>query len=192
MGIFLMGLGLFLGVHSVHMLAPEWRARTLASMGEQRWKGLYSLLSLLGLVGIVWGYSMVRQDPTVLWAPPAGLRHVTLTLMLFSWVLLLAAYVPGNLFKAKLHHPMLLGVLLWSLAHLAFNGRLVQVLLFGTFGVWAAFSLASCFQRDRLAGKTYPAGRWLPSLGVLLLAALVYGLFVARLHFWLFAVSPLP
>ena len=105
MWLLVLGLLLFLGVHSVRIVADGWRTRCIARLGAGRWKGLYSLLSLLGLALIVWGWALARRQPVVWWVPPAGLRHLNALFTLAAFVLLAAAYVPRNVFKAKLHHP---------------------------------------------------------------------------------------
>ncbi len=145
----LLGLLIFLGVHSVRIVADDWRTRTRARMGELPWKGAYSLLAIVGFVLIVWGFGQARQAPVVLWVPPLPMRHIAALLTLFAFILLAAAYVPGNAIKAKLRHPMTLGVKVWALAHLLANGQLAHVLLFGAFLVWAILCFRSARQRDR-------------------------------------------
>ena len=150
MWMLILGLILFLGVHSVRIVADDWRSRQIASRGEGPWKGLYSVASVAGFALIVWGYGLARQQPTVLWpAVPTGLKHLASLLTLGAFVLLAAAYVPGNHLKAKLRHPMILGVKLWALAHLVVNNTLADLLLFGGFLVWAVLDFRSCRQRDR-------------------------------------------
>ena len=144
-----LGLAIFLGVHSVRIVADGWRQRMLQTVGEGAWKGLYSVASLLGFALIVWGFGLARQQPVQLWSPPVAMRHLASLLTLVSFVLLVAAYVPGNGIKARLHHPMVLGVKAWALAHLLANGNLAHVLLFGSFLVWAVLSFSAARRRDR-------------------------------------------
>jgi len=158
MSLLVLGLILFLGVHSVRIVSDGWRARTLARVGEHAWKGVYSLLSGLGLVLIVWGYGLARRAPVVLWEPPPGMRHLAGLLTLAAFVGIAAAYVPRNAIKASLHHPMVLGVKVWALAHLLANGTLADVLLFGGFLAWAVFDFRAARRRDRAAGTVYPPG----------------------------------
>ena len=146
-----LGLLLFLGVHSVRIFADDWRQKRLDTLGEAAWKGTYSLVSIAGFALIVWGYGVARQAPVVLWVPPVGLRHAASLLTLASFVLLAATYVPGNALKAKLKHPMVLGIKLWALAHLLSNGNLADVLLFGSFLVWAILSFRAARLRDAAA-----------------------------------------
>ena len=153
-----LGLFIFLGVHSVRIVADGWRTRTRARLGELPWKGLYALASLLGFALIVWGFGLARQQPLQLWSPPLAMRHLASLLTLISFVLLAAAYVPGNSIKARLHHPMVLAVTVWALAHLLSNGNLAHVLLFGSFLLWAIFDFSAARRRDRLAGTRYAVG----------------------------------
>ena len=164
MTILILGLVIFLGVHSGRVLAEGWRTRVRFRLGENAWKGLYSLASILGLALIVWGFGLARQQPVLLWSPPLWTRHLAALLTLAAFVMLAAAYVPGNAIKARLHHPMILGVKTWALAHLLANGRLAGVLLFGSFLVWAVLSFRAARQRDRAGHITYPPGRTGPTL----------------------------
>ena len=121
MSYLILGLIIFLGVHSVRMVAGGWRTRTQQHLGEGIWKGLYSLVSLAGLALLAWGFDAARDQPLLLWSPPAIMRQLAALLTLIAFVLLAAAYVPGNGIKARLHHPMVLGVKVWALAHLLSN-----------------------------------------------------------------------
>jgi uncharacterized membrane protein len=154
----ILGLIIFLGVHSVRIVADDWCTRTRARIGDLAWKGLYAVASLFGLGLIVWGFGLARQQPVQLWAPPVGMRHLASLLTLIAFVLLAAAYVPGNRIKELLHHPMVLGVKLWALAHLLANGNVSQVVLFGSFLIWAIFDFSAARRRDRAEGKLYRGG----------------------------------
>lgn len=145
------GLVLFLGVHSLRIVAEGWRSQVIAARGEGLWKGAVALLSLLGLVLIVRGYGAVRLDPVALWTPWAGGRHLAALLTLIAFVLLAAAYVPGNAIKAKVGHPMILGVKVWALAHLLANHTLADLLLFGGFLLWAVIDFRSARRRPAVA-----------------------------------------
>jgi len=147
----LLGLLLFLGVHSLRIVAEDWRSRQRAHLGEKRWKLTYTLISLLGFGLIVYGYGLARQTPLALWATPRGMKHLAALLTLLSFVLLVAAYIPGNAIKARLHHPMMLSVKVWALAHLLANNTLADVLLFGSFLLWAVLAFRAARQRDRLS-----------------------------------------
>ena len=106
MSILLLGLIVFLGVHSVRIVAEDWRTRTIASRGVGAWKGMYSALSVVGLGLVVWGYGLARQEPVILWSPPMGMRHAASLLTLVAFVLLTAAYVPRNALRLRLRQEL--------------------------------------------------------------------------------------
>ena len=186
----IVGLVIFLGVHSVRVFADGWRTRVRTRMGENAYKGIYSLASVAGLVLIVWGYGMARQQPVVLWLPPLWTRHLAALLTLVAFVLLTAAYVPGNSIKARLHHPMILGVKVWALAHLLANGMLADVLLFGAFTAWAVLSFRAARQRDRADHISYSVGRLAPTLAAIAIALVAWGGFAFWGHRALIGVGP--
>ena len=115
MTLLILGLVVFLGVHSVRIFADDWRTRQIARLGAGPWKGLYSVVSLVGFVLIIWGYGLARAEPVVIWNPPLWTRHVAALLTIPAFILLIAAYIPRNGIKAKLRHPMILGVKVWAL-----------------------------------------------------------------------------
>ena len=184
------GLILFLGVHSVRIFAEPWRVRTIARIGEKPWKGVYSLISIAGFVLLVWGYGQARQQGVVLFEPPVFMRHLTSLLMLVSFVLLAAAKVPGNHIKARLGHPMIIGVKVWAFAHLLANGRLSDVVLFGAFLAWAVADFIAARKRDRAAGTVYPPGDELRTVLTVVAGVVAWAVFVAGLHLWLIGVAP--
>ncbi len=186
----ILGLIVFLGVHSVRMVAEGWRTATRARMGDNAYKGIYSVLSLLGFALIVWGFGVARQSPVQLWSPPAGLRHAALLLTLVSFILLAAAYVPGNGIKARLHHPMVLGVKVWALAHLLTNGNVAHVVLFGSFLIWAIWNFAASRRRDRLTGVQYPAGTGGATMIAVAVGVAAWLVFALFLHGWLIGIRP--
>jgi uncharacterized membrane protein len=145
-----LGLVVFLGVHSASIVAPAWRDGMVARLGEAPWKGLYTLASIAGFALIVIGYGAARQDPVVLYAPPTWLRHVALLLLVPVFPLLLAAYLPGRI-KAAVKHPMLAATKAWALSHLLANGMLADVLLFGGFLAWAVLDRISAGRRPQPA-----------------------------------------
>lgn len=189
----IVGLVLFLGVHSVSIVSPQGRNALAGRMGEGGFKGLYSLVSFVGLALMVWGYSLARQAPVVVYTPPTGMRHAALLLMLPVFVLLLAAYLPGRIQRAT-KHPMLLSVKLWATAHLLANGTLADVLLFGGFLAWAVADRISV-KRRAAAGMARSAPA-LPGSGandaIALVAGLgIYAVFLFWAHGWLFGVRPI-
>jgi len=151
------GLVIFLGVHSIRIVAPGWRDRMIARLGEVPWKLVYSLAALAGFVLIVGGYAAARLEPVVLYNPPFWLRHVAMLLMLPVFPLLVAAYLPGRI-KAAAKHPMLTATKAWALSHLLVNGMLADVLLFGGFLAWAVIDRISAGKRPQPApSKTPPS-----------------------------------
>ena len=186
----ILGLVIFLGVHSVRIVAEPWRTRMRARLGEGAWKGLYSLLSLLGFGLIVWGYGLARQQPVSLWAPMPWARHLASLLTLLAFVLLVAAYVPRNSIKARLHHPMILGVKLWALAHLLANHTLADLLLFGGFLLWAVLSFRAARQRDAAVGTRYPAGAAGPTVITVLVGCAAWAAFALWAHTAWIGVRP--
>lgn len=190
MTVLILGLLLFLGLHSVRIVADGWRSAQLARLGEKRWKGLYSLVAFAGLGLIIWGYALARQQPQVLWAPPMGLRHASGLLMLFSLILLAAANVPRNSIKTWVHHPMLLGTQLWAVAHLLANGGVADVLLFGGFLAWSSVDLYVAVRRDRAAGTSYQGGTMPGTLIAIGAGVALWLLLAFWLHGVLFGVRP--
>jgi uncharacterized membrane protein len=184
------GLLIFLGVHSVRIVADGWRSAARARLGEGAYKGIYSLLSLAGFGLIIYGFGVARETPVVLWTPPVGLRHAASLLTLLAFVFLTAAYVPHNGIKARFHHPMVLGVMFWALAHLLANGQLAQVLLFGSFLSWGVLDFITSRRRDRATGAQYASGS-LPATALTVAAGgLAWMAFALHLHGWLIGVRP--
>ena len=190
MTILLLGLVIFLGVHSTRIVADGWRSAQIARIGPGPWKLGYTVLSLIGFYLLLWGYGMARQAPVVLWNPPLAMRHVAGLLTLIAFVLLAAAYVPRNGIKARLHHPMVLSVKIWAFAHLLANGTLADVLLFGSFLLWAVLDFRAARQRDRTANIHYPAGSMAGTLATVVLGGVAWALFAFWLHGWLIGVRP--
>jgi uncharacterized membrane protein len=190
MSALILGLLMFLGMHSTRIFAEGWRSQVIARRGEGAWKGLYTVVSLVGFGLIIWGYGQARLAPQVLWASPVWTRHLASLLVLVALVLLAAAYVPGNAIKSRLHHPMVLGVKVWALAHLLANNTVADLLLFGGFLVWAVLDFRSARQRDRAAGTVYRAGRAGATALTVGLGVLLWAVFAFWLHTLLFGVRP--
>ena len=184
------GLLLFLGVHSTRVFANDWRNQTLARIGEKPFKGVYALLSIVGFVLLVWSYGQARQQGVMLWTPPAALRHLASLLTLIAFVLLAAAYVPGNQIKAKLRHPMVLGTKVWALAHLLANGSLADVVLFGSFLLWSVLLFAASRRRDRREQAVYAPGTAGATALTVAAGAAAWAVFAFWLHRVLIGVSP--
>lgn len=175
MMLFVIGLCLFFVPHSF-TLCREARARVIARLGVLPYRGLYSLISLAGLVLVILGYGDLPEIQ--LWAPPAWTRHLTMVVMMPVFVLLVAANMPGKI-KAKLGNPMLLGVKIWAVAHLLTNGELAAVALFGSFLLWAVIDLVAVKRggRSAIVAAPKPVFDLLAlSIGLGLYAAFLFGL----------------
>jgi uncharacterized membrane protein len=190
MTLLIAGLVLFLGVHSISIVAPSFRPRAIQRLGEGAWKGLYALISLAGLVLICYGFGLARQAPVILYTSPTWLRHLALLIMLPVFPLLIAAYLPGRI-KTAAKHPMLAAIKLWAFAHLLANGSLADVLLFGGFLAWAVADRISVKRRSApQVPPTAPPGPWNDAIAVVVGLA-IYALLVGWAHVRLFGVSPL-
>jgi uncharacterized membrane protein len=189
MSVLIAGLVIFLAVHSVSIFNEPWRDRMVVKLGEWGWKGVYSVVAIIGFLLIVRGYGLARLDPVILYTPPMWLRHVSMLLLIPVFILLLAAYLPGRI-QAATRHPMLIAVKLWAVAHLAANGTLADVLLFGSFLAWAVMDRISMKRRLARPVPGAPPSRVNDIMAVLLGLAL-YAAFVLWLHAWLIGVSPM-
>jgi uncharacterized membrane protein len=191
MTLLVLGLVLFLGVHSVRIFGEGWRTAMIARLGAGGWKGLYSLVSIVGLVLIVIGFGAARAQPTVLWVPPVWTRHLAALLNLVALVMLVGAYVPGNLIKTRLlGHPMILSIKVWAFAHLVSNQTLAEFVLFGAFLVWAVLDFRAARMRDRAAGVSPPPGRMGPTIVTVLVGAGLWALIAFWAHGALIGVKP--
>jgi uncharacterized membrane protein len=190
MTVLILGLLIFLGVHSIRIFADDWRTRQIARHGESRWKAIYAAVAVVGLVLIVWGYGMARADPVVLWIPPLWGRHLAALLTLPAFILVAAAYVPNNHMRAALGHPMLAGTKLWALAHLLANGLLSGLILFGSFLVWAIADFAVSRRRDRATGVRRPPGTVRGDVIAVVIGTVIWFVFARYLHVMLIGTRP--
>lgn len=188
--ILLAGLILFFIPHSVSIISDPWRNRMAGRLGELRWQGLYSLVALAGLILIIQGYGLARQNPVVVYELPNGMRHITWLLMLPVFPLLIATYMPGHL-STIAKHPMLLATLLWAAAHLLVNGNLADLLLFGSFLIWATVDRISMSHRIQRPVPGLPRNRFNDLIAIVAGLGLYLG-FLFGLHGWLFGVPLLP
>ena len=159
MGLFILivGLVLFLGVHLVTTMRDK-RADLIARLGENGYKGLYSIVSAIGLALIVYGFARYRAEGWIaLWSPPAWTKHLAALLVLFAMIMLVASYARGHIYTT-LKHPMLAGVKLWALAHLMANGDLGSLILFGSVLAWAVIDRISLKRRTDPGAPPIPVG----------------------------------
>jgi uncharacterized membrane protein len=190
MTILVIGLIVFLGIHSVSIFAEDFRNRTAERLGPGPWRVVYSVLSIVGFVLVVWGYGRARQHPVVLYSPPFWTHYITAVLMLPVFPLFFAPYLPGRI-KATLKHPMLVAVKLWAVAHLISNGMLADVVLFGAFLAWAVADRISYKRRvQRPLHGAPPAAR--NDVIAVVVGLAIYALFLLWLHQKWIGVQPIP
>ncbi len=189
--VLILGLVLFLGIHSLRIFADDWRGRQIARMGLMRWKVLYAAVAIAGFVLLCWGFGLARQQPVLLYVPPLWLRHLNALFTLVAFVLFIAARVPRNHFKAKLHHPQVLAVKVWAFGHLLATGMLHDMVLFGAFLLWAVVLFAVSRWRDRREATIYAAGTVQGDVLTVVIGGALWLAFVLWLHLWLIGVSPM-
>ena len=180
LGILILGLAVFLATH-VFVSFREARTSVIERVGMPVYRGLFAIVSLAGLALIIWGYAQYRaHDLVQLWTPPAFMRHVTIGLVLFATIFVVAAFFPSHI-KTRLKHPMLAGVKTWALAHLLSNGDLGSVLLFGTFLAWGVYARVAAKRRGDIGAAAKPApDGWTNDIIVVVLGAAVF----LALGFW--------
>jgi len=190
MSLLILGLVLFLGTHSVRIVADDWRGARIARLGLVPWKGIYSVISIIGFVLIVWGYGQARGNPVVLYSPPLWTRHIAALLTIPAFVLLVAAYIPGTRIKRAVGHPMVAAVKIWAFAHLLANGTLADVVLFGAFLAWAVASYVAARRRDRAAGTVVAVGPVSRDIAAVILGLAAWAAFALWLHAAWIGVRP--
>ena len=180
LNILVLGLAVFLATH-VFVSFRETRASVIERVGLPLYRSLFAIVSLVGLALIIWGYAQYRaHDLVQLWSPPAFMRHITIGLVFFAAVFVVAAFFPSRI-KTRLKHPMLAGVKTWALAHLLSNGDLGSVLLFGTFLAWGIYARIAAKRRGDVgaAAKPTPVG-WTNDIIVVALGTAIF----LALGFW--------
>lgn len=155
----LLGLLLFLGIHSLAIIDHELRDRLAARFGELGWKAIYSLISLLGFVLMLRGYGAALGQLPMLFTPPQVLKTAATLLMLPVFPLLVAAYFPGKI-KELTSHPMLLATKLFALAHLLVSSSLAGLLLYGSLLIWAILDRISLDRRPSRPAPGAPAKKY--------------------------------
>lgn len=190
MSLLIIGLIIFLGSHSCRIFAEPWRNQMIDRLGEVKWKGLYTIVSLIGLVIVVIGYGQARQNPIVIWQPPIYLMHIAVLLNLVAFIFLAASFSTNNAIRLKLKHPMILGVKVWALAHLLANGTLADMILFGSFLLWSVLDFRSARKRPILMPQKVVVSSK-ATIIVIVSGFVVWAAFVFGLHQYLIGVSPL-
>ncbi len=187
MWLLILGLLVFLGIHCTRIFASDWREQRIAAMGDGAWKGLYSVVSLLGLVAMVYGYATAQPSAAQIYDVPIWATTYAYFAVPLGLILFVAANFPAGNIKRIFQHPMLWGTVLWSTAHLAANGDLASLLLFGGFLIWSVLNLVSCYSRGGIA-VLRPAV-WADVVSIILGIAVTF-LFIVWAHEWLFGVRP--
>jgi uncharacterized membrane protein len=190
MAIFIIGIIIFLGSHSIRIFAEPWRVSMIEKLGEKKWKGLHTLISLLGFILLIIGYAQARQNTAMIWEPPVFLTHLAVLLNLFTFILLASSVPNNNLIRLKLKHPMILGVKVWAIAHLLANGSLIDLILFGSFLIWAVLDFRSARNRPSPSENTQVVNVK-STLSAIFLGVVFWLAFILGLHQWLIGVSPL-
>lgn len=181
LAILILGLAVFLGAH-VFVTRRDARSALIARIGEGPYKGLFSLVSLIGLVLIVYGYGYYRAYEWIdVWYPPVWTRHLAAALVLPAIILIVAAYIPGKI-KTTLKHPMLAGVKLWAVAHLLANGDLGSIILFGSILAWAVFDRITLKHRSDPGAPPVPVGGWGKDVAAVAVGLVVYAGLGALFH----------
>ena len=190
MSLLIIGLIIFLGSHSCRIFAEPWRNQMIDRLGEVKWKGLYTIISIIGLVLVVIGYGQARQTPIVLWQPATYLTHIAILLNLVEFIFLAGSSPSNNAIRLKLKHPMILGVKVWALAHLLANGTLVDLILFGSFLLWAVLDFRSARKRPILMPEKAVISTKATVI-VIVSGIIIWAAFIFGLHQYLIGVSPL-
>jgi uncharacterized membrane protein len=188
LAIMIIGLAAFLGSHTLVTLRPQ-RSALIARLGEGPYKGLFALVSLLGILLIGYGFALYRAGGYIdIWIPPRWTRHVTGLLVWPAIIAIVAAYVPSEI-KRALKHPMLVGVKLWAVAHLLSNGDLGSVILFGSILAWAVYDRISLKRRsDAPAPAVATSGGYRNDFIVVVVGTLVYFVLGFWFHPWVIGV----
>lgn len=187
MAVLIAGLIVMLGLHSIKIVAPRWRASVVARYGEGPYKGAYSLVAISGLVLIVWGFARTWSDPVFLYTPPGWGRHLAMALMAPALVFVFASVFPPGGIKRYVGHPLLIATIVWAVAHILANGDLGGVLLFAAFLVWAVADWMAQPGADRRSRSAF--NTW--DIASVVIGLLLYVALIAGLHYWLFGVSPI-
>jgi uncharacterized membrane protein len=169
----ILGLVIFLGAH-VFVTRRDERAKLVAKIGEWPYRGLFSLVSIIGIGLIAYGFAHYRAaGPIAVWNPPLWTRHIVIVLMWPASIMIAAAYIPGNI-KRVVKHPMLVGVKTWAFAHLCANGDLGGVILFGSVLAWAVYDRISLKYRTNPGAPPIPVGGGKNDLIAVVVGTIIY------------------
>jgi len=192
MALLIVGIIIFLGLHLIRVIAPGLRQSMIDRLGENGWKGVYSVLSILSLILLIYGFGQARQVTSVLYTPPVWMAHIAVTLMLIALVCLVASLLPAGRIAVKTKHPMVLSVKIWAFAHLLANGETSSVLLFAAFLAWGVILRIALKRRERageLTLRPFVSGKY--DLYAVVIGVVVWALITFKLHELLIGVAPI-
>ncbi|WP_416407342.1 NnrU family protein [Agrobacterium rosae] len=190
--LLILSLLFFLGTHSLRIVAPDFRNRMIARMGEGPWKGVYSLVSVIAIAFVAYAFDQARQVTGILYSPPIWTSHIALTLMLIAMICLVASLLPAGHIATKTKHPLILAVKIWALAHLLANGETSSVLLFVSVLAWGVVMRISLKRRQRageVVTRPFVSARY--DIIAVVLGIVLWAAFIWKLHEWLIGVQPL-
>jgi uncharacterized membrane protein len=194
MALLALSLVLFLGLHLIRVVAPGFRLAMIEKLGKPVWIAFHSIASILTLVFVAYAFVTARSEPIgMFYNPPAGMAHLTVTLMLVAVICFVAGFLPAGHIRAKTKHPVVLSVKIWALAHLLSNGEAYSVLLFAAFLAWGVIlriSLKRRWRRGEITLPVFVSGKY--DLYAVVLGVIVWALMIWRVHEWLIGVAPLP
>lgn len=174
MALLIIGVALWWAAHLFKRVAPAARAR----LGDPG-KGIVAAVLALSVVLMVWGYRIAPGEPV--YTPLPGMGHLNNLLMLVAVFLFGVGGTKGLLYP-RLRHPMLLGTMIWAVAHLLVNGDLASVILFGGIGLWAPLQMVLI---NRAEPWTPLPGRGLKGDLMNLAGTVVLFGLIAAVHIWL-------
>ncbi|TCM79187.1 NnrU family protein [Rhizobium sp. BK068] len=192
MALLIVGIVIFLGLHLIRVIAPGLRQSMIDRLGESGWKGVYSVVSILSLILLIYGFGQARQVTGMLYDPPVWMAHIALTLMLLAMICLAASLLPAGHIAVKTKHPMVLSVKIWALSHLLANGETSSVLLFSAFLAWGVILRIALKRRERageLTRRPFVSGKY--DLYAAIIGVVAWALITFKLHELLIGVAPI-
>ncbi|MBB3394558.1 NnrU family protein [Rhizobium sp. BK060] len=192
MALLIVGIVIFLGLHLIRVIAPGLRQSMIDRLGESGWKGVYSVVSILSLILLIYGFGQARQVTGMLYDPPVWMAHIALTLTLLAMICLAASLLPAGHIAVKTKHPMVLSVKIWALSHLLANGETSSVLLFGAFLAWGVILRIALKRRERageLTRRPFVSGKY--DLYAAIIGVVAWALITFKLHELLIGVAPI-
>lgn len=187
--VLIAGLVIFLGMHSVKIVAPGFRQSRIDQWGDEKYKRIYTLISVVGFLLIIIGYGRSRYVASLLWHPHAYMHYATAILSLIAFMLMASSSIPDNKVKIWVKHPMSLAVAVWSFSHLLANARLGDIFLFGSFFVWSLTAYLVACKRD-VAVQTQSVAEVGNVNRVIIGGAVVWVVFGLFLHRYVIGIHP--